>query len=106
MKRPPMLALALMIAVALVFTSPTSSFAGGKKKATATIKILNKSKWDIHHFYLAPSDNEEWGPDQLGKDVLKSGDYFTLTDIECDVYDIKIVDEDGDECVIEKQVLC
>lgn len=80
-------------------------FAGSKKKSSS-IEIVNKSKWDIHHLYLAPSDDDNWGPDQLGKHIIESGDRFTLTDIECDVYDIKLVDEDGDECVIEEEALC
>jgi hypothetical protein len=73
---------------------------------SASVRILNKSKWDIHHFYLSSTDSEEWGPDQLGEDVLESGSSFTLTDIECDLWDIKVVDEDGDECEIRGVALC
>ena len=40
------------------------------------------------------------------RDVLAKGDSITLTHIECDTYDIKVVDEDGDECVIEEVDLC
>ena len=78
-------------------------FAGGKK---ATIKIINNSKWEIHHLYLSPSDQDDWGPDQLGEDTLAKGDSFTLTHIDCDTYDIKVIDEDGDECIIEAVDLC
>lgn len=72
----------------------------------ATVKVINQSKWEIHHLYLSSSENEEWGPDQLGEHVLTKGDSFTLTKIPCDTYDIKVVDEDGDECVIEQVELC
>jgi hypothetical protein len=72
----------------------------------ATVKVLNKSKWAIHHFYLSPEDEEAWGPDQLGDDVLESGSSLTLTDIECDIWDIRVVDEDGDECEIRGVALC
>jgi len=68
----------------------------------ATVRIVNSSAWEIHHLYLSPSDTVNWGPDQLG-DAIIAGDNgtFTLTNIPADDYDIRIVDEDGDECVIE-----
>lgn len=72
----------------------------------ATVKVINQSKWEIHHLYLSSSEDDQWGDDQLGEDVLAKGDSITLTDIECDTYDIKVVDEDGDECIIEEVDLC
>ena len=72
----------------------------------ATVKVINQSKWEIHHLFLSSSDDQEWGPDQLGENVLTKGDEYTITDIPCDLYDIKVVDEDGDECVIEEIDLC
>ena len=72
----------------------------------ATVKIINQSKWEIHHIFLSSSEDEEWGPDQLEDDILAKGDSLTLTDIECNDYDIRVVDEDGDECVIEQVDLC
>jgi hypothetical protein len=76
--------------------------------AASSIKVHNKSKWEIHHMYLSPtSEKDEWGPDQLGDQVIKAnGGVFTLTDIECNKYDIKIVDEDGDECIVSAVALC
>jgi hypothetical protein len=72
----------------------------------ATVKIINKSKWEIHHIYLSPSDSRRWGPDQLGDDILATGQSLTLSRINCNLYDIKVIDEDGDECVIEQADLC
>ena len=72
----------------------------------ATVKIINQSKWEIHQIFLSSSDDEEWGPDQLEDEVLAKGESLTLTDIDCDLYDIQVVDEDGDECVIEQVDLC
>ena len=81
----------------------TPAFAAKKK---ATIKVINQSKWEIHHLFLSSVKDNAWGPDQLGEDILKKGDAITLKDIDCDKYDIKVVDEDGDECVVEDQSLC
>jgi len=97
MKRLALIALALLVVA-------TPAFA--KKEKKATIKVVNQSKWEIHHLYLSSADDKKWGPDQLGDDVLRTGASFTLTNIDCDKYDIKVVDEDGDECVVENVSLC
>lgn len=93
---------ALAIAVlAIIAVTPFAAFG-----QDAVITIVNRSSWDIHHLYLSPVDVDEWGPDQLGEHVIESGGKFQLYGIECDVYDIMIVDEDGDECVLEVVELC
>ena len=84
----------LFAVVSLV--SSTAAFAEG-----VAVKLKNTSKFEIHGVYLAPSKEESWGPDQLGeKVVIKSGATFTLTGIEPNKYDIKLIDEDGDECIV------
>ena len=93
--------LAFVAALLCVFALP--SFAGGKK---ATVKIINQSKWEIHHIFLSGSEEDEWGPDQLEEDILAKGESLTITAIPCDLYDVKVVDEDGDECIIEEVDLC
>lgn len=98
MKKLTKLALALL----LLCSMSVPAFAGRK----ADVKIINQSKWEIHHVYLSSSSDEEWGEDQLDDDILAKGDSLTLTNIPCDLYDIKVVDEDGDECVIEEADLC
>jgi len=82
---------------------PAAAHAAGKK---ANVKIVNKSDWEIHHFFLSPTEEEHWGPDQLGDDVVGTGEAFTLKTIPCDSYDVKLVDEDGDECVVEAVDIC
>ncbi|MFA6958851.1 MAG: hypothetical protein WC538_23515 [Thermoanaerobaculia bacterium] len=102
MNRTSLVGVFVLVAFTIVLLVPVEAGAA----ETASVRILNKSKWDIHHFYLSSTDTEEWGPDQLGEDVLESGSSFTLTDIECDIWDIKVVDEDGDECEIRGVALC
>lgn len=74
--------------------------------ANATVKVINQSKWEIHHLYISEAKSNDWGPDQLGENTLAKGQSFTVTDIPCNTYDVKVVDEDGDECVIEAVKLC
>jgi hypothetical protein len=100
--------LAVLLGIALVslasLTYPAPAHAAKGKKAA--VKINNKSDWEIHHFYLSSTDDDEWGPDQLGDEVVGTDDSFTLKSIPCDSYDIKLVDEDGDECVVEDVDIC
>ncbi|HVG24041.1 MAG TPA: hypothetical protein VND45_07795 [Thermoanaerobaculia bacterium] len=89
------------IAVLLLCALAAPAFA-----KNATVKVINQSKWEIHHLFISAANEDEWGEDQLGEDVLTKGDSITITDIPCDKYDVKVVDEDGDECVIEAVDLC
>jgi hypothetical protein len=77
-------------------------FAGPK----ANVRITNKSDYTIHHLFLSPAHENEWGPDQLGDNVIETDGSFTLKNIPCDTYDVKVVDEDGDECEIEAVDIC
>ncbi len=90
---------ALVLAAAL----PAAAFAAAKQ---SDVKITNKTDWEIHHFYLSSTDEENWGPDQLGEDVIDTGESFVLADIPCDEYDVKLVDEEGDECVVGAVDIC
>lgn len=79
---------------------------GGKKGKKSDVTIKNKSKWEIHHLFLSSTSDDEWGPDQLGDEVIGTGESFLLHSIPCDSYDVKLVDEDGDECEVEDIELC
>jgi hypothetical protein len=72
----------------------------------AEILVTNNWGRDIHKLYLSPAKLNNWGPDQLGNSVIKAGAKFRLHNIACNKYDIKIVDGDGDACVMENVSLC
>lgn len=73
----------------------------------ANVTIKNKSDWSLTHFFLSPTETEEWGPDQLGEEtIIETGGTFTLTGIPCDSYDVRLLDEDGDECVVAGVDIC
>lgn len=82
---------------------PSVAHAAGKK---ATVTVVNKSDWEIHHFFMSSVGEDEWGPDQLGDEVIGTDEAFSLKQIPCDSYDVKLVDEDGDECVVEEVDIC
>ena len=93
--------IAALLAVTCLFAAP--AFAAD---TDAQVTINNNSSWDIHQLYISSVDTQEWGPDQLGEDAIASGNSYTLHSIPCDAYDVKIVDEDGDECVVAAVALC
>ena len=76
------------------------------KKQSQTIKIYNNSKWDIDHIYISHIDKESWGADLLGSDeVMTPGEYITIK-VDCNIYDVKIVDEDGVVCQLADVTIC
>ena len=76
-------------------------------KLDSVVKIRNDSDWSIHELYVSSEDDDEWGPDQLGSEVIESeGGSYQLHSIPCDAYDVRLVDEDGDECVVGGVLLC
>jgi hypothetical protein len=83
-----------------------SALAAPALAQSATVKVINQSKWEIHHMFASSSADEDWGPDQLGDEILATGDSLTLTRLPCDTYDVMVVDEDGDECIIDEVDLC
>jgi len=72
----------------------------------SVVVIENQSSWEIHQLYLSSTEDEEWGPDQLGSQIIESGGNFQLHGIPCDDYDVRLVDEDGDICIVGGVPLC
>lgn len=94
--------LSLAAAVALSALAPAALAA----KKTSDVNIVNKSDWAIAELYLSPSNADAWGPDQLAEHVIEPGTSFKLTGIPCNTFDVKLVDEDGDECVVPQVDIC
>jgi hypothetical protein len=103
---------ALFGALCLCFFLSSSFATPGRAKAapvgveTADITIVNHSDYAIPHLLLSPIDHEAWGPDQLKHHVIHPGESFVLHSIPCDAFDIKLVDEDGDTCIVHNYVFC
>ncbi len=74
-------------------------------------ELHNESSIDIHYLFVSNSDDENWGQDILGEDVIvQSGEFGTVTiadDSDACLYDIKAVAADGETSVEFQQVnLC
>jgi hypothetical protein len=97
--------LPLLLALPLALAGSTVAAKGSKLDARVT--VVNQSLWAIHELYLSSTDEDSWGPDQLGPTtIIGTGERYTINRIPCDTYDVKLVDEDGDECVVGGVALC
>lgn len=95
MKKQTLLTLVLGLAMAGVASAQTS-----------TVSLRNDSSWVITEMYLSAVDVQDWGPDQLGEHVIEPASSYELHDVPCDVYDVRLVDEDGDVCIVGGVKLC
>lgn len=83
----------LLVATGLVLSTNVCAHA-------LSLTLENNTQWEIHELYFSPNDQESWGPDQLGDEVISKGEAFKLSKIDKGEYDVKIVDEDGDVCKV------
>jgi hypothetical protein len=93
--------IALLAGLALVGCA--SDDGGG---LVSTLTIDNDSSYTIIEINLSPTTQVSWGPDLLGGDVLAPGEVFEVSGISCDTYDIRIVDDTSDECILDSVDLC
>jgi hypothetical protein len=71
----------------------------------ATLTVHNHSSHVLTEVRLAEVDDRDWGPNLL-PEVLYPGEDLTIVDIDCDDYDVLVVDEDDVECVLADLTLC
>ena len=67
--------------------------------------LVNRSGYEIHEVYVSESDNDDWEEDILGEDILEDGERMNInfsTTSRKRYWDLKTVDEEGDEEVYER----
>jgi hypothetical protein len=72
----------------------------------SSLTITNDSSYTLLEINLAAIDDPNWGPDLLGAEVLDPGDSLVITEIDCDTYDVRVVDDTNAECVLTELDLC
>lgn len=98
--------LGILLALSLSLGAAACSSDDGEGSLDSTLVIENESSYTLIEIYLSSTSDNSWGPDLLGNQVLEPGDTLELSQIECDTYDIRIVDEDADECILDTVDLC
>ncbi|HJR69223.1 MAG TPA: hypothetical protein VKA43_04210 [Gammaproteobacteria bacterium] len=63
------------------------------------VDITNRTGYTIMYMYVSPAKSDSWEEDVLGKEVLPDGKTrrVTLTGFRSPIFDIRLVDEDGDK---------
>ena len=63
------------------------------------VDITNETGYTIMYMYVSPAKSDSWEEDVLGEDVLQSGktQRVNLTGYKSPLFDIRLVDEDGDK---------
>lgn len=92
------LVLGVSFAVLTLFaiTAPASA------QSTHTLTIQNDSGYDIYEIHMSSIYDGSWERDLLGRHFLSTGNSFDITGITSGRYDIKVVDEDGDSCIVQQ----
>ncbi len=90
----------------VVFATVTLHAAQNRK---LDFSLVNKTGLTIDEVYVSPSDDDEWGEDVMGKDVLKNGESvdieFSRKETTC-LWDLKVVDSEEDSIEWTKLDLC
>lgn len=62
------------------------------------VEITNSTGYTIMYMYVSPAKSESWEEDILGDDVMPDGETrrVNLTGYKSPMFDIRLVDEDGD----------
>lgn len=97
---------ALITTAAVLFA--TAAFANPFETTSgATVTLQNSSSWSIQYLYMSPTSDNSWGADRLGNSIIPAnGGTFNLSNVPCNDYDVKLVDEDSDVCVINNVHIC
>lgn len=99
-------ALAILLSAFAVIPSVAGAQTQQRRRNRFEYTIRNNSRYVITRLYFSSSETEDWGPDQLGSNVLPVNQSFRLTNIIAGEYDMKLVDEDGDECALYNIMVC
>jgi len=84
----------LVVAAAMLLCASAAALA-----SDYYVEITNKTGYTIMYMYVSPAKSDSWEEDVLGDDVLLDGhtQRVNLTGYKSPVFDIRLVDEDGDK---------
>jgi len=93
----------LLIVLGAIGISSTVSSAS---MPTTSVTITNNSSREISHIYLSPTNQENWGADQLEPSTISPGGGTFTLNVSCSSADIKVIAEDVDGCFLYQVVSC
>jgi hypothetical protein len=84
-------------------------FAGSSWAGQQDFVLVNETGLTIDQFFCSPTTTEDWEEDVLGAETLPDGESIKIefsTEEDVCEWDLKIIDEDGDEIIWTKINLC
>jgi hypothetical protein len=76
----------------LLLMAPASAF---------DLVVVNQADFSvIHKLYLAPAKSNQWSENKLQNQTVAKNGRFIVRDVPAGVYDLKVVDDDDDSCVV------
>lgn len=86
--------LRLLVGAVLLLGVTTAALA-----ADYYVDITNRTGYTIMYMYVSPAKSDSWEEDVLGEEVLPEGETrrVTLTGYRSPIFDIRLVDSDGDK---------
>lgn len=86
----------LKIKLALLLILASLSFSA--VAADYYVDVTNKTGYTIYYLYVSPDSSDDWEEDVLGSEVLMDDTTrrVNLKGYKSPIFDIKLVDEDGD----------
>lgn len=103
--------LGLIVGIAACGGAPSSggttpSGGGGGGGDIGTVSLKNVSSYDIYSIQLSPFDETHWGENLIGGDALMHGESAKVAVFDCKKYDLRMVDDENVECIIQDIDLC
>ena len=90
----------VLIAITFLLSAPITSLHPAPSETTGhTLEIVNGSRRDIHRLQLSSSGTGSWGPDLLGRTILRSGEARSWGGIGPGEFDVLVIDGGGNQCV-------
>jgi hypothetical protein len=71
---------------------------------TTSITIVNNSNRTIRNVYLSHVGADDWGDNQLGNGTISAGGSFTISNLNWDQAQVKVIAEDQDGCFLSSVV--
>ena len=106
MRRP----LARLLAAAPVVALALAASALPAAADPRDFDLANNSSIVLTHVFVSPSDEQRWGEDVLGRDVLNPTETLSIAFSGFDgatcQYDIKVIGQQGEEGLMYKVDLC
>jgi hypothetical protein len=99
----------LLLSLAACGGAKSGAGAGGSTTPSGdvgSLSLKNASSYDIYSIQLAPYDDASWGQNLLGDDPLLHGETAAVAVVDCKKYDLRMVDDENVECVIQDIDLC